>query len=79
MTAPKPAKRREANFFYDHPALVATVVTMALIGGFIGAIYASTAGHHAPGGHPRAKPAASGAPAGSAPAAPGAPAPSAAK
>lgn len=65
------AEQRESNFFYDHPALVATVLTMGILAGFLGAIYSSAKGHggghgdpaHSGSAHPSAAPGASGAPA----------------
>lgn len=62
------ADQRESNFFYDHPALIATVVTIGIAAAFLGAIYVNTAGHgHHKAGHGSAHPSAS-APAGAAPA-----------
>lgn len=48
MTDTRPAPTGESNFAYDHPALVATVVTLIVAGAFIYAIYASAVGHHGP-------------------------------
>lgn len=64
-----------SNFFYEHPALISTVVAIGIAGAFIGALYVSAQGHHGPAAHGSAHPAASGAPAASSPA--GAPAHSA--
>ncbi len=62
------AQRTESNFFYDHPALVATIVTIGIIGAFLGAVISSAGGHHEGGehgaqsgsAHPGAAPAGSG-------------------
>lgn len=61
------AEQRESNFFFDHPALVATVLTLGILAAFLGAIYNSAKGHggghdpaHAGSAHPSGAPAAAG-------------------
>lgn len=60
------ADQRESNFLYDHPALVAVVVTLGILGVFLGAIANAAAGHggghdaaHSGSAHPSGAPAAS--------------------
>lgn len=61
------AKQAESNFAYEHPALVATVITLLIAGTFLGAVWSSAKGHHG-GAHGAAGSAsASGHPAASAP------------
>ncbi len=68
--AAKPAPEPDLPFHLQHPALVATVVTIALIAGFLGALYQSAQGHHGPSHGAAPHGSASGAkPAASAPAA----------
>jgi len=64
MSAPRPV-RREQSFFLEYPALIATILGIAIAGGFLFALYEGTQGHHDDGGHgappPGAAPAGSGA------------------
>ncbi|MBK6520455.1 MAG: hypothetical protein IPM79_14295 [Polyangiaceae bacterium] len=67
------AKHAESNFAYEHPALVATVVTIAIALSFLGALYASAGGgHHDAGAHGAAGSASAAAPGSAKPAATGA-------
>jgi len=68
MTDSPPVHSGESNFAYDHPALVATVVTLFIAGAFIFAIYLSATGHHAGASHGAGSSHGSALPAGSAPA-----------
>ncbi len=55
------AARRDQSFVHEHPALIASVVGIAITGIFLFALYQGAQGHHEEGGHKPAAPAGSGA------------------